>query len=145
MRGLWFDEKLDRSNINKESVFYIILYKFLKKLERHMIKNSDKTVVLTKKIKKILENDFAQEKNNIYLIPCCADFNFFTPLSKEKIIKTKFHLNINLKSKILSYVGSLGTWYLFEDKLLFLDRLLLQRLCILFYPPNFHLLCRIIH
>ena len=51
------------------------------------IKNSDKTVVLTKKIKKILENDFAQEKNNIYLIPCCADFNFFTPLSKEKIKK----------------------------------------------------------
>jgi len=91
-----------------------------------LIKNSDKIIVLTNKSKVELLNKFNINKKKIFVIPCCADFNFFKRLntSEKKLAKSK--LNIKPENNVICYLGSLGTWYMLEEMINFFNYLSLN-------------------
>lgn len=105
IRGFWFDERMEAGlwNLNNFN------YRLVKKLESFLFIKSDHIVTLTNIsvpiINNIIIND-QQKKIPISVISTCVDFKFF-------------HLqDTNIKQKkyfVVGYVGSVGTWQLFDE------------------------------
>ena len=126
MRGFWADERLEGGIWNKANLIHSFLYAYFKKKEKTMIRESDAIVSLTHKGKQIIIDwDLGISSSKLTVIPCCADLSYF---SKHNIQENRF---ITFKNKIsrygnqfiLSYVGSLGTWYMAEEMLQFFKEL----------------------
>tara|TARA_Y100001970_G_scaffold86868_2_gene109615 strand:- start:3935 stop:5131 length:1197 start_codon:yes stop_codon:yes gene_type:complete len=102
MRGFWADERVD-GGIWLESDN---LYRISKWLERQFLLNADHVVSLTEagveemKSFRYLNSNFPR----ITVIPTCSDLNKFKPY---KVTKNK--------EFTLGYLGTVGTWYLFEE------------------------------
>jgi glycosyltransferase involved in cell wall biosynthesis len=85
-----------------------------------MLINSDAIISLTHKAKSIILNwNLGINDSKITVIPCCADLDHFSQKNVEpeklKLLQSKFP---QLKNKfVLSYVGSLGTWYMADEML----------------------------
>ena len=81
-------------------------------IDRFIMKHSDIVVVLSKRALQNIREDryFANGRNNIEHIPCCTDISRFTSNDQRRDI------DLNLEGKtVVTYVGSLGTCYLFKE------------------------------
>ncbi len=110
MRGFMADEYADINYWRKKSFKYILTKYF----ERKFIKEFSYIVVLTEDAREMLRA-FERTKE-VYVIPCCVDNNFFTPISLKEKNETKKELGLDNKD-IYVYSGSLAKWYLVEDML----------------------------
>ncbi|MEW6614403.1 MAG: glycosyltransferase [Thermodesulfobacteriota bacterium] len=104
MRGFWADEKADAKAWFPEGT----LYRLTKYMERIFICGSDEIVVLTKKARKTLEEKF--KHNHASVIPCCVDMEHFKPCPSDNS-----NLNIPQGRFIVTYLGSVGTFYRFDE------------------------------
>ncbi len=122
MRGFWADERIEGGIWKKSSPIGAYLYKYFKKKEKEMLVNSDAIISLTNKAKSIILNwNLGINDSKITVIPCCADLDHFSKNNIEEkqfiTFQSKFP---QLKNKfVLSYVGSLGTWYMADEMLEF--------------------------
>ncbi len=122
MRGFWADERIEGGIWNKANPIGAFLYSYFKKKEKELLINSDAIISLTHKAKSIILNwNLGISESKITVIPCCADLNHF---SKNNIQESKLSVFQNkfpqLNNKfVLSYVGSLGTWYMADEMLEF--------------------------
>ena len=103
MRGFWADERVDGKLWSKTGKLYWIAKFF----EQHFFLAADHVVVLThatvQELKRIpyLKDCFPE----LTVIPTCADLKSFKR-DKDRPIDKKF---------VFGYVGSAGTWYLFDE------------------------------
>ena len=122
MRGFWADERME-GKIWKNNFIYKQAYSFFKNKEFEFLQNADYTVSLTENAKKEIYSwkTFSEKKPSIKVIPCCADLNLFSEnnTSLAYTAQLKRELNILDSHFILSYIGSVGTWYLLEEMFLF--------------------------
>ncbi len=119
-RGFWVDERVDNNTLILSNYLDLIIYKINKFFEYKTIKNSDKIVCLTNKARNEIIKTFDYDLNNISVIPCCTDYNFFNINKKSdynKLIRKK--LNIPNNSIVFSYCGSLGGVYMFDEMINF--------------------------
>ncbi len=123
MRGLWVDDRLDGNRWPQEKLFYRLIYKYWKVIERKLFIQSDHIIALTPQTKKIINEITSFNKNNISVIPCCADFKHFKVLDllEKEQIKKKYKIPRN--NLIISYLGSLGTFYLWDDMVDFFKKI----------------------
>jgi glycosyltransferase involved in cell wall biosynthesis len=103
MRGFWADERVDGGLWKKNS----FMFQISKWFERQFFLRADHVVSLTFAAKKIIRSFKYLEKKtpSISVIPTCADL-------------MRFKVNCNLSTNtpfVLGYVGSVGTWYMFEE------------------------------
>jgi glycosyltransferase involved in cell wall biosynthesis len=134
MRGFWADERIEGGIWKKTNAIGSFLYDYFKKKEKEMLSQSDAIISLTDKAKSIILNwDLNIDSSKITVIPCCVDLNHF---SKNNIDSHKYQSlkesYPQLKNKfVLSYVGSLGTWYM-ADEMLDFFKLLSQNIDAIF-------------
>lgn len=122
MRGFWADERIEGGIWNKNNLIGSFLYTYFKRKEKEMIIASDAIVSLTHKAKQIIIDwKLIFNIDKIHVIPCCVDLEHFS-----KIIMSLSHFELiqqqlpQLKNKfVLSYIGSLGTWYMADEMLAF--------------------------
>ncbi len=112
MRGIWADERVDGGLWNLKNPIFKIVYNYFKKKEKQFLIHSDHTISLTQNGKKELllnqdKNDYAP----LSVIPCCTDLNLFKPVDRDS------------NSFIIGYLGSLGTWYLLKEMLVFFKKI----------------------
>jgi glycosyltransferase involved in cell wall biosynthesis len=121
MRGFWVDERVDSGLWNLKNPLYNFFYKIYKKKERRYFAVSSHIISLTEKGKEELKNTYQVPANKITVIPCCADLAHFDyrRISSPEIDSTKEVLNIPADTKVLSYLGSLGGWYMTDEMLEF--------------------------
>ena len=121
MRGFWADERIDGNIWNLKNPLHLLLFKYYKNLENKLLKNADHIVSLTENAANIIQKRRLKPNQlNIEVIPCCVDTNYFTPqLNKELLAKRRMDLKIKEDSIVISYLGSLGTWYLLNEMLAF--------------------------
>lgn len=121
MRGLWADEKVDAGAWRLDHPIYKLVYNFFKKKEKEFFLNADHTVSLTQRGKNEIQSwDYMQGiADNITVIPCCADMNLFdyNKLDSNSVQDWKNKLQISDTDFIVSYLGSIGTWYMLEEML----------------------------
>ena len=103
MRGFWVDERVDGGIWQRESY----LFRVAKFCERRFLLGADFVVSLTHSaVREIERFDYLRGRlPPITVIPTCADLSRFHPLP----------LKVPSKGFVLGYVGSVGTWYLFEE------------------------------
>jgi glycosyltransferase involved in cell wall biosynthesis len=123
MRGFWADEKKDGSwNIN--NLFYKKIYSYYKKKEAAYLQNADYIISLTEAGKtEMMQWPSFDKKIPLQVIPCCADMDHFTLTDEMSKQKARKILDIGNEYFVLSYLGSVGTWYMLEEMLLFFRQL----------------------
>ena len=104
MRGFWADERVDGGIWEEDSR----LYRSAKWFETQFFENADVVVSLTEAgIEAIKEFDDVDTSTTTFeMIPTCVDTELFTPQPERR--GERF---------TLGYVGSVGTWYRFDDVL----------------------------
>lgn len=114
MRGFWADERVDGSLWPRDGA----LYRVTKSLEERFLRAADHIVTLTRASTIELRRFevLKAEPKPITVIPTCADL-------------VKFHPDVSRRQEpfVFGYVGSVGTWYLFEETLAFFRYLLERR------------------
>ncbi len=117
MRGFWADEKVDNGQWNLQNPLYKRIYKFYKKKERAFLLKADGIVSLTQAAKDYLLAQRQYNHLSIKVIPCCADLDHFdyNRIKTEDIVQKKEALGIPSSSKIITYLGSVGGWYMTKE------------------------------
>jgi len=131
MRGFWADERVDGNIWKLSNPVYKTIYLFFKKKEKEFLENADEVITLTYAAEQEIHS-WKNISNNpvpITVIPCCVDMAKF---SQDRIdpslkLQLKKGLKLNDADYILTYLGSLGTWYLLEEMLDFFKVLLSKR------------------
>jgi len=133
MRGFWADERVEGAIWNISNPVYRMVYNYFKQKEIEYFSLADYTISLTENGRDeiwrwdtITNNPIA-----IKVIPCCADLDLFSPRAKNKELLEAF--DIKDSDFVISYLGSVGTWYMLGEMLQFFRHLLA-------YKPNSYFL-----
>lgn len=128
-RSFWVDERVDGGLWNLKNPLYNAMFRFFKAKERDFLNEANKVIAVTKAGKsEMLHWGLTQlAPKNIVVIPGAADFHLFKPITAESRVHAKKSLGVAPSSFILSYVGSIGTWYLLDEMMRFF-KLLKERL-----------------
>jgi glycosyltransferase involved in cell wall biosynthesis len=102
MRGFWADERVDGGLWPRSGRMYLVAKRF----ERRFLLNADHVVSLTQAAVRVMARfDYLEGRMPpITVIPTCADLTRFKPM---------YHVPEG-GGFVLGYVGSAGTWYLFD-------------------------------
>ena len=121
MRGLWADEKVDAGSWNLKNPVYRAVYNYFKKKEKQFLEQADYTISLTHAAKEEIYSWKHVTGNPVRMavIPCCADLDFFNPANVDQEIKATIRkeLGIGDNEIVLSYLGSIGSWYMLDEML----------------------------
>jgi len=103
MRGFWADERVDGDLWPRSGR----LFRLAKAFERHFLLAADHVVSLTQAAVREMEHfEYLQGRMPLVtVIPTCADLERFAPLPRNQA----------REGFTLGYVGSAGTWYLFDE------------------------------
>ena len=121
MRGFWADERIEGNIWKLSNPLHKQLYNHYKRLEKKLLIDSDAIVSLTDNAADIIQN-WKLRSHPLYItvIPCCADVNHFVPSQMpEDIVDIKQQLAIPQQDKVITYLGSLGSWYLLDEMMAF--------------------------
>lgn len=127
MRGLWVDERVDGGLWNLSSKIDSFLYMRYKRIEAQLLRDADHIIVLTTKALPIITNWSGKAQLAVTTIPCCADYDFFKPPTSSESLQARVRLGIGHRDIVLTYLGSLGTWYQFNEMMEFFARLKRKR------------------
>jgi hypothetical protein len=120
MRGFWADERIDGKIWNIKNPLFYLIFIYFKWKEKQFLNHADHIVTLTKRAKSEIINNFGlKRKPEIDVIPCCVDNDLFSlvNLKTEQINAYREKLKIRENDFIISYSGSVGTWYMLEEML----------------------------
>lgn len=130
MRGFWADERIEGGIWKKSNPISAYLYAYFKKREKEMLKEADAIVSLTHRAKSIILNwNFGVKADKINVIPCCVDLVHFSKenIDEKKLLDLKENYPQLANKFVLSYVGSLGTWYMADEMLEFFKVLSVEK------------------
>ena len=116
MRGFYADERIDGNIWNINNLGYKIIYNYFKKKEKQFLTHSNHTISLTFSGKREIESWNLKNLSPISIIPCCTDEKIF---NLHNIKDLRIELGISKNEFIISYVGSIGTWYMLREMLEF--------------------------
>ena len=122
MRGFWADERVDGELWDRKKFIFNYIYLFFKKQEKCFLKNADHVISLTHSgLKEIRSWNYTKEELPASVIPCCVDTNLFNrdTVSDYEVNNKRNELGFNENDFIISYLGSIGTWYLLDEMLNF--------------------------
>lgn len=126
MRGFWADEKVDSGQWNQNNFFFRQVYAHYKGKEKQFLLNADAIVSLTHAAKKELQRHPNYQALKIDVIPCCADLDHFNynQVPAERTAALRAQLGIDPASKVITYLGSVGGWYMTKEMFGFFGQLI---------------------
>ncbi|MCG3164396.1 MAG: D-inositol-3-phosphate glycosyltransferase [Bacteroidia bacterium] len=131
MRAFFADERVDGGLWNRSNPIFNRVYLYFKKKEQDFLENADYTVSLTQAGKEIIHSwkHLKNQPVRVEVIPCCADLEHFskTNIEQNQLSNYRTELGITENDFVVSYLGSVGTWYLPDEMLSFFKRLLLKK------------------
>ena len=119
MRGFWADERVDGNIWKLKNLIFKTIYAYFKRKEIQFLNQADAIVSLTHNAANEIKNWKHFKGVSIDVIPCCADLNLFQTKSTalNHKLQIKVQLGIAESAFVLSYLGSLGTWYMLDEML----------------------------
>jgi hypothetical protein len=120
MRGFWADEKKDGGAWRLNHPVFRQVYKYYKKKEAAYLQNADHIISLTVAGKNELMGWPSYLSSvPVSVIPCCADMNHFSVTDSEQKRESRKILGLAQNGLVLSYLGSVGAWYMLDEMLEF--------------------------
>lgn len=114
MRGFWADEKVDGGLWKKDGV----LYHLTKWIERRLVTGADRVIVLSRQAWKLLPELVGQKRNElppVDVIPCCVEVERFAIVPRDSVERRRRELGFPKDAVVVTYLGSIGTFYKFEE------------------------------
>jgi len=143
IREFYADSRVEGGMWNTKNLVYKTIYNFFARKESEAVRQSDGIVCLTYAAEKIIKG-WSEYKTSIPLevIPCSADLDLFdySKIDEKEKAALKTELNIATDNFVISYLGSIGGWYLTAEMLQFC-KLLSKRIPaakFLFISPHRH-------
>ena len=143
IREFYADSRVEGGMWNTKIPLYITIYNFFKKKEAEAVAKSDGIVCLTYAAESIIKE--WKEYNDaipLEVIPCSVDLQLFDPaaINEKEKDDLKNELAINKDDFVISYLGSIGGWYL-TDELMQFCKILSDKIPatkLLFISPHRH-------
>lgn len=142
MRAFYADERVDGNLWDTKKWIYRKVYEFFKRKEVEFLSNADYSITLTHKAKTIIHgwNNVQNQPVPIQVIPCCADLDHFRAENVNTELRKKFMDEIGILDNdlVITYLGSIGTWYMLDEMLDFFRILLRSKpnALLLFITPD---------
>jgi glycosyltransferase involved in cell wall biosynthesis len=125
MRGFWADEKKDAGAWDQKKFIFRKIYQHYKRKETEFINHADYIISLTHAGKsEIMTWPAYLGKVPISVIPCCSDMKLFTLTTPEEKQKARALLGLPEDKLVISYLGSVGSWYMLDEMLELFARIL---------------------
>jgi glycosyltransferase involved in cell wall biosynthesis len=123
IRGFWADERVDGGMWNLQNPIFKQVYNFFKQHEYKCLLNANYVTCLTYAARKEIHSwkNIPKQPIPIEVIPCSVDMDLFSQNNIDQSLRDKYRseLNIDDGDFIISYLGSLGGWYLTNEMMLF--------------------------
>jgi len=123
IRGFWADERVDGGIWKLKNPLYNLIYKFFKKKEAEALEVADYNICLTYAGVKEINSwtNITHQPLSIELIPCSVDMQLFDPEKIDSVLKNEFKKELHIADDdfIISYLGSIGGWYLTNEMMRF--------------------------
>jgi glycosyltransferase involved in cell wall biosynthesis len=125
MRGFWADERVEGNLWNLKNPFYKKIYSFFKKNEMEFFQQSDSVISLTDAAKEYVIKEFNISSEKITVIPCSVDQDLFNTdgITENQKNALREELGLSINDFVLLYLGSLGTWYMYDEMVSFFNEL----------------------
>lgn len=123
MRGFWVDERVDGGAWNLKNPFFKFAYNHYKKKEAEYIRHSDAIISLTEAGMREISTWPSYQQAPIKVIPCSTDFDLFPLVRPEDRQASRITLGLDSGAFVLSYLGSVGAWYMLDEMLAFFAQL----------------------
>jgi glycosyltransferase involved in cell wall biosynthesis len=130
IRGFWADERVDGGMWDLKNPLYKIVYNFFRRKEDDCVKVADYNTCLTYRGKQeILKWATVPQPVKVDVVPCSVDLELFDPATINTKLKEQYkkELGISDGDFIISYLGSIGGWYLTNEMMQFCELLLQKR------------------
>jgi glycosyltransferase involved in cell wall biosynthesis len=114
MRGFWADERVDGEIWSLENTIHKKVYNYFKKKEKEYLVEAAHTISLTYAGKEEINSWNLKGQSPIKVIPCCTDEAHFNISKKEN---KRNELGLSSDDFVISYLGSIGTWYMLDEML----------------------------
>jgi len=144
IRGFWADERVDGGMWNLRNPVFKKVYTFFKRHENECMLNANYVTCLTYAAQKEIHSweNIPNQPIPIEVIPCSVDMDLFNSSNIDESLKEKYKAELNIQDEdfIISYLGSIGGWYLTDEMMRFC-KMLSDRIPIakfLFISPNGH-------
>jgi glycosyltransferase involved in cell wall biosynthesis len=143
IREFYADSRVEGGMWNTNNPVYKAVYKFFRSKEAEAVLKSDGIVCLTYAAEKIIK-EWKEYRKEIPLqvIPCCADLGLFDPgkMTEAEKSSLRSELNMSKDDLVISYLGSIGGWYLVDEMMEFCKVLTdkIPSSKILFISPHRH-------
>ena len=143
IREFYADSRVEGGIWNIKNPLFRIIYNYFKEKEKEELQLCDGIVCLTHAAEKItLALPEYKKETPLKVIPCSADLNLFnsSSVSKERQQQLKKELGITENDFIISYLGSIGGWYMTNEMLRFCKLLADKKpeAKFLFISPHLH-------
>jgi len=123
MRGFWADERVEGGLWDLGNPLFRIIYRYFKRKETDFLREADYAVILTDTGRNELMSwkDRIGRLPPVDVIPCCTDLDHFSyeTITEEMKKITLEELRLRDSDFIITYLGSLGTWYMIDEMLRF--------------------------
>lgn len=130
IRGFWADERVDGGMWNLKNPLYKTIYNFFRGKEDECVRVADYNTCLTYKGKEeILKWKNVPQPVQVDVAPCSVDMELFNPSNINNIQREAFKKELGIQENdfIISYLGSIGGWYLTKEMLQFCSILLKKK------------------
>ena len=117
MRGFWVDERVEGGMWNLKNPIYRRAYRTYKRKEAAFIAAADGIISLTENGKQEMQTWPTYPGTPIAVIPCSADFAVFPLLTPHDRQVARQQLGYEQDALVVSYLGSIGAWYLLDEML----------------------------
>ena len=117
MRGLWVNERVDGGLWVQDRWQNRMAYRSYKRIEKGLLASASHVVALTDRVVPELHLLSPEMTAPVTVIPCCADFDHFVVQADATRNAMRAELGIAPGALVLSYLGSLGTWYMLDEML----------------------------
>ncbi|MBS1576947.1 MAG: glycosyltransferase [Bacteroidetes bacterium] len=118
MRGFWADEKKDGGSWNQDKLIFRKIYRYYKKKEAQFVHDADCIISLTESGKnEMMRWPSYNPQVPLKVIPCCADMDHFSLTSPAAKKAGRDILGISGDELVISYLGSIGSWYMLNEML----------------------------
>ena len=126
MRGFWADERVDGGLWNMNNIIYRSIYRYFKQKEKKFLTHADAIISLTHAGKEEMLTWGLPATLPIHVIPCCVDLKHFSDnnINHSLLQSLKHKYGITSENLVISYLGSIGTWYMLDEMLDFFVQVL---------------------
>lgn len=119
IRGFAIDEKIMDGRLKQNSW----LVRALKKLEQSVYKHSDHIVTLTHASKPIMEEKYHIKREDITVIPTCANMELFKTISADEKCALRAEKGFSGNDFVILHNGSLNNWVDFDAEIKLFEQL----------------------